>query len=109
MKTNLLAAGLAQRVPQRSTVSKRALSRRGSGGFRNTISLDQYMAERVGHLTRFQAMTLGVNVQRGQRSLSWTASGVMIPCEEKASDVFKRMFVQGTPKEVEQQVKKLEL
>src|SRR5689334_7509918 len=81
----------------------------GSGGFRNTISLDQHMAERVGHLTRFQSMTLGVNVQRGQRSLSWTASGVMIPCEEKASDVFKRMFVQGTPKEVEQQVKKLEL
>src|SRR3954467_15088876 len=81
----------------------------GSGGFRNTISLDQYMSERVGHLTRFPSMTLGVNVQRGQRSLSWTASGVMIPCEEKASDVFKRMFVQGTPKEVQQQVKKLEL
>ena len=25
----------------------------GSGGFRNTISLDQFVAERVGHLTRF--------------------------------------------------------
>src|SRR5204862_4288749 len=79
----------------------------GSGGFRNTISLDQYMSERVGHLTRFPSMTLGVNVQRGQRSLSWTASGVMIPCEEKASDVFKRLFVQGTPAEVDAQVRKL--
>lgn len=81
----------------------------GSGGFRNTISLDQYAAERVGHLTRFPSLTLGVNVQRGQRSLSWTAGGVMIPCEEKASDVFKRMFVQGTEAEVAAQVRKLEL
>ena len=34
----------------------------GSGGFRNTISLDQYIAERIGHLTRFPSLTLGVNV-----------------------------------------------
>ena len=81
----------------------------GSGGFRNTISLDQYMAERIGHLTRFQSLTLGVNVQQGQRSLSWTSSGVMIPCEEKASDVFRRLFVQGTKEETEAQVRKLEL
>src|ERR1043166_2987127 len=81
----------------------------GSGGFRNTISLDQYIAERIGHLTRFPSLTLGVNVQRGQRSLSWTGSGVLIPCEEKASDVFRRMFIQSTPAENEAQVKKLEL
>src|SRR6266496_347635 len=81
----------------------------GSGGFRNTISLDQYIAERIGHETRFPSLTLGVNVQQGQRSLSWTGSGVLIPCEEKASDVFRRMFIQGTPAETEAQVKKLEL
>ena len=69
----------------------------GSGGFRNTISLDQFIAERIGHLTRFPSLTLGVNVQQGQRSLSWTGSGVLIPCEEKASDVFRRMFLQGSP------------
>jgi BMFP domain-containing protein YqiC len=80
----------------------------GSGGFRNTISLDQYIAERIGHLTRFPSLTLGVNVQQGTRSLSWTGSGVLIPCEEKASDVFKRLFVQGTPAEVEAQMRKLE-
>jgi hypothetical protein len=79
----------------------------GSGGFRNTISLDQFIAERIGHETRFPSLTLGVNVQQGARSLSWTASGVMIPCEEKPSDVFKRLFVQGTPAEVEAQVRKL--
>ena len=79
----------------------------GSGGFRNTISLDQYIAERVGHQTRFPSLTLGVNVQQGVRSLSWTASGVLIPCEEKASDVFKRLFVQGTPAEVDAQLRRL--
>jgi hypothetical protein len=81
----------------------------GSGGFRNTISLDQYIAERIGYQTRFPSLTLGVNVAQGSRSLSWTASGVLIPCEEKASDVFKRLFIQGTPAEVNAQMRKLDL
>jgi BMFP domain-containing protein YqiC len=81
----------------------------GSGGFRNTISLDQYIAERIGHETRFPSLTLGVNVAQGARSLSWTGSGVLIPCEEKASDVFKRLFIQGTPAEVNAQMRKLDL
>jgi len=80
----------------------------GSGGFRNTISLDQYIGERIGHLTRFPSLTLGVNVQQGLRSLSWTGSGVLIPCEEKAADVFRRMFLQGTKAETEAQVRKQE-
>jgi hypothetical protein len=80
----------------------------GSAGFRNTISLDQYVGERIGHLTRFPSLTLGVNVQQGVRSLSWTGSGVLIPCEEKAADVFARMFLQGTKAETEAQVRKLE-
>ncbi|NOS70412.1 MAG: DUF1552 domain-containing protein [Verrucomicrobia bacterium] len=80
----------------------------GSAGFRNTISLDQYIGERIGHLTRFPSLTLGVNVQQGVRSLSWTGSGVLIPCEEKAADVFARMFLQGTQAETEAQVRKLE-
>jgi BMFP domain-containing protein YqiC len=81
----------------------------GSGGFRNTISLDQYIAERIGHLTRFPSLTLGVNVQQGMRSLSWTGSGVLIPCEEKATDVFRRMFMQGTKAEMQTQMRKLQL
>ena len=81
----------------------------GRGGFRNTISLDQFIAERIGHLTRFPSLNLGVNVEQGQRSLSWTSSGVLIPCEEKASDVFRRMFIQGSADEMESQVRRLEL
>src|SRR5262245_35379849 len=49
----------------------------GRGGFRNTISLDQFMAERIGHLTRFPSLNLGVNVQQGARSLAWISSGVL--------------------------------
>ncbi|MBV9468597.1 MAG: DUF1552 domain-containing protein, partial [Abitibacteriaceae bacterium] len=81
----------------------------GRGGFRNTISLDQFAAERLGHLTRFPSLTLGVNVAQGQRSLSWTGAGVLIPCEEKASEVYRQLFLQGTPEEVEGQVRRLQL
>ena len=79
-----------------------------SGGFRNTISLDQFIAERLGAQTRFPSLTLGVNTAGGQRSLSWTGSGVLIPCEAKPSAVFRRMFVQGTPAEVRAQLNQLD-
>jgi hypothetical protein len=81
----------------------------GSGGFRNTISLDQYIGERIGHLTRFPTMTLGVNVQQGSRSLSWTGGGVLIPCEESARSVYQKLFLQGSKEQVAQQVRKLQL
>lgn len=81
----------------------------GNGGFRNTISLDQFAAERIGHLTRFPSLTLGVNVAQGSRSLSWTGSGALIPCEEKPSEVFKRLFLNGTPKQIAEQERKLAL
>ena len=80
-----------------------------SGGFRNTISLDQFAAEHIGNQTRFPSLTLGVNIQQGQHSLSWTSGGVLIPAEEKPSEIFKRMFVTGTPAEVEAQVRRLAL
>ncbi|MCA9193579.1 MAG: DUF1552 domain-containing protein [Planctomycetales bacterium] len=81
----------------------------GSGGFRNTISLDQYISERVGHLTRFPSMTLGVNVQQGTRSLSWTGAGVLIPCEESPARVYEQLFLQGSPDETADQIRKLQV
>jgi len=81
----------------------------GNGGFRNTISLDQYAAERLGNQTRFPSLTLGVNVSQGQRSLSWTRGGVLIPSEERASAVFRRMFITGTADEVQAQTRRLAL
>lgn len=80
-----------------------------NGGFRNTISLDQFLAEHIGVHTRFPSLTLGVNVQKAQRSLSWTASGVMIPCEDSAASVYRRLFIQGSASEVERQLERLRL
>lgn len=81
----------------------------GGGGFRNSISLDQFIAGQIGHLTRFPSLTLGVNAQAGRRSLSWTDSGALIPCENSAAEVYKRLFLRGSEEEVERQVRKLHL
>ncbi|MDB4384792.1 DUF1552 domain-containing protein [Opitutaceae bacterium] len=80
-----------------------------SGGFRNSISLDQYIAEKIGDQTRFPSLTLGVNPKQGRRSLSWTRSGVLIPCEGEASQVYRQLFLQGTEAEITEQMRKLEL
>jgi BMFP domain-containing protein YqiC len=78
----------------------------GSSSFRNTISLDQHIAERIGTLTRFPSLTLAVNTR--QRSLSWTGTGVAIPPEDKAAEVFRQLFLQGSPEQVEAQIRKLD-
>jgi hypothetical protein len=77
-----------------------------SSSFRNTISLDQYIAERIGSQTRFPSLTLAVNT--GARSLSWTGNGVAIPPEQSAASVFRQMFIQGSPKEVETKIAELD-
>jgi hypothetical protein len=78
----------------------------GSSSFRNTISLDQFIAERIGTETRYPSLALGVNTQT--RGLSFTGTGVAIPPEDKASAVFRQLFLQGTAAEIEAQVKKLD-
>jgi hypothetical protein len=78
----------------------------GSGSFRNTISLDQHIAEQIGVHTRFPSLTLGVNTR--SRSLSWSGTGVAIPPEDKAADVFKQLFIQGSPAQVAAQIRKLD-
>ncbi|MDZ4796699.1 MAG: DUF1552 domain-containing protein [Bryobacteraceae bacterium] len=80
-----------------------------SGGFRNTISLDQFAAERLGNQTRFPSLTLGVNSQQSSRSLSWTRGGVLIPSEQKASKIYERLFIAGTPEQRDAQMRKLKL
>ncbi len=76
-----------------------------SGSFKNTISLDQVVAQRLGTLTRFPSLTLSIN---GNTGLSFTGGGVAIPPEQKAANVYKQLFVQGTPDEVEAQILRLE-
>lgn len=71
------------------------------GDLRNTISLDQLVASRMGNETRFASLVLGGG------ELAWNAKGVKIPSEERATQVFKALFVQGTPAEVAKEMKKI--
>lgn len=77
-------------------------------GFRNQISLDQFAAEKLGPVTRFPTLNLGVNIDKANRSLAWTRDGVLLPAEDKASGLFQKMFVQGDAVAVQTQLKKLE-
>jgi hypothetical protein len=77
-----------------------------SSGFRNTISLDQVVADNIGTLTRFPSLSLAVNTRSW--SLSFTGSGVAVPPEDRAAEVFKQLFVQGSQTEIEEKVMELE-
>src|SRR6185437_13151041 len=77
-----------------------------SSSFRNSISLDQLIAERIGNITRFPSLTLSVN--GSFRALSWTRSAVAVPPEERASNVFRQLFLQGTADEVESRIQELD-
>ncbi|HBJ86574.1 MAG TPA: hypothetical protein DDZ88_22505 [Verrucomicrobiales bacterium] len=77
-------------------------------GFRNQISLDQFAAEKLGQVTRFPTLNLGVNIDKANRSLSWTRDGVLLPAEDSAPALFQKMFVQGDPAAVQRQLHRLE-
>jgi hypothetical protein len=72
-------------------------------GFRNSISLDQFAAERIGGATRFPTLTLA---DEGF-SLSWTRSGALVPSDSWPSSVFARLFLEGRPEEVQAQARRL--
>ncbi len=75
----------------------------GLGGFRNTISLDQFIAEKIGIQTRFPSLVLGTN----STSQSYTRSGVMLPADAKPSQIFAKLFLEGTKDAVAAQMQKL--
>ncbi len=78
----------------------------GTASFRNSISLDQFAAEQIGHQTRVAALPLVVS-KGGNQSLSFTGSGVMLPAERSAAEVFKALFIAGDAAAVERQVENL--
>ena len=77
-------------------------------GFRNQISLDQFAVEKLGQLTRYPTLNLGVNIDKANRSLSWTRDGVLLPAEDSAPALFRRMFLQGDPAAVKRQLNALD-
>lgn len=77
-------------------------------GFRNQISLDQFASERLGPVTRFPTLNLGVNIDKANRSLAWTRDGVLLPAEDSAQKLFQKMFVQGDAEAVRKQLHRLD-
>ena len=73
-----------------------------SSSFRNSISLDQHVAEHIGSNTRVPSLALAVN---GNRSLSWTSAGVAIPPEQSALKVYQQLFLHGAKSEIEANIR----
>ncbi|HRX55748.1 MAG TPA: DUF1552 domain-containing protein [Verrucomicrobiales bacterium] len=55
---------------------------------RNTISVDQKMAEVTSPHTRFPSLEIALT----QNSLAWTADGVQLPALRRCSEIFSSMF-----------------
>ena len=75
----------------------------GRSTFKNTISIDQLAAEQTGNTTRLPSLVLMV----GKPDLglpSTTRDGVPIPPEDDPAALYKRLFVQGTPAEIDRRI-----
>lgn len=70
-----------------------------SPSFRNTISIDQLIAEQHGAATRHPFLALATD----NGSLSWTRNGVQIPAHKDPAQLFRKLFITGTPEEVQMQ------
>jgi len=49
-----------------------------------------------------------VNIDKANRSLSWTRDGVLLPAEDSAPTLFQKQFMQGDPASVQKQLHRLE-
>jgi hypothetical protein len=76
----------------------------GQPSFQNTISVDQFAAEQIGHQTRFGSLVLAA----GRSSLSYTRSGVQIPAEMRPSVLFAKLFLDGSKQEQADQLRQIE-
>ena len=76
----------------------------GMDGFQNSISLDQTVADHLGYVTRYPSVVLGTLTPQSQ---SYDKNGVMIPAQTSPAEVFKQMFIQGTPEEVEKETQRI--
>ena len=60
---------------------------------KNGISLDQEVAGKIGGQTRYSSLILGGG------NAAWNRRGVRIPAESRATQVFRKLFLAGTPAE----------
>ena len=72
-------------------------------GFKNSISLDQFAAERIYGQTRFPTLPLSCEGS----GLAWTRSGARVPTENWPATVFAKLFLKGRPDQVAAQARRL--
>ena len=58
------------------------------GAFRNSVSVDQLMAEVQGKSTRYTSLELAIE----GHSLAWSPDGIQIPAERNVKTIFNRLF-----------------
>ncbi len=81
----------------------------GQPTFRNSISLDQFAAERIGLENRFPSLSLSVkNGDHYGDSLSVSRSGVGIPSLTSPNRLYRNLFIAGTPEEKAATLRKIE-
>lgn len=78
----------------------------GTGGYRNTISVDQYMLEKLPPATRFQSLILSTG--NSSTSISVTRGGTILPADFRPSEVFRKLFISGSATEIAQQTRRLQ-
>lgn len=76
----------------------------GKPGFKNSLSIDQLIAERIGSQTRFPSLVLSGSTL----SLSWTAGGVQIPAERSPAKLFQQLFMEGSAQQLADQREQLQ-
>jgi hypothetical protein len=72
-------------------------------GFRNSVSLDFLASRHVAGATRFPLLSLST-VDGG---LTYTSTGAGVPALTSPSDIFTKMFVTGTPQQVQAEIERL--
>lgn len=58
------------------------------GAFRNSVSVDQLMAEKTSRHTRFSSLELGIT----GGTLAWSRDGIPLPSERRPKQIFDRLF-----------------
>lgn len=62
------------------------------------VTLDQFLAEKIGSQTRFPSLTVGSEGGiHGGCQLSWTRSGVRVPPITNPAELFDRLFTSDSP------------
>jgi hypothetical protein len=72
-------------------------------GFRNSVSLDFLASRHVAGATRFPLLSLST-VDGG---LTYTSTGAGVPPLTTPSDIFTKMFVTGTPQQMQAEIERL--